>query len=110
MVFTCHHKMQLVTKENGGSHLFLQYTNNQISVMRWELARKQGGAEDVADCGRLYEMICQHYVVQESAVQKEQCIFYFEIVFFVCFMKFPPSLVPKICRKVQVGVIRTDRC
>lgn len=53
--------MQLVTKGNGGSHLFLhKYMNNQISVMCWEFARKQGGAEDVADCGWLYECICQH--------------------------------------------------
>lgn len=82
MVFMCHHKMQLVTKGNGGSHLFLhKYRNNQISVMRWGFARKQGGADDLADYGWLYEMICQHYVVQESAVEKEQCIFYFELFF-----------------------------
>lgn len=62
--------MQLVTKRDGGSHLFPhKYMNNQIIVMWWEFTSKQGS---VADGGWLCEYIFQHYVVQERVSKGEQ--------------------------------------
>lgn len=66
----CNCKIQLVTKRDGGSHLFPhKYMNNQISVMWWEFTSKQGS---LADGGWLYEHIFQHFVVQKWDSKGEQ--------------------------------------